>query len=190
MSDTPIPGTAITTNIATHKLTVKLEDQGQFTNFYLTEQEADWISKTINGPEQFIVLPKAVDPDAPSFYPKRGAWLERMDPRERERQMKEKAIRQADAEREEREAEERKALSIATNQWIKEHPKQYEDVARIVRAHRHARRSGFSLPRMSVSTEQSMERYAIWGHVFNALKKGADPFAEADALLDTSAPVA
>lgn len=180
--DQSIPGTSLTTDIATHKLTVKLEDMGKFKTFYLTEKEAEWISKTINGPEQFIVLSKAADPNAPSAYPKRGAWLERMDPRERERQLQEKAIRQAATAQAEREVQDRVTLTLVTNRWIETEPEQYEEVRRLVLAHRDWQRTENRLPRLRGFAEETLERYAVWGHVFNALKNSRGPLEEARAL--------
>lgn len=64
-------------DVPTHRLTVKLED-GSFKVFYITEQEAVWLTKSINSVEPNLILPKSIDPAAPSFYPKRGSWMERM----------------------------------------------------------------------------------------------------------------
>lgn len=65
----------------THRLTLKLED-GTFRTFFLTPKEAEWMARNINSNDPFIQLPAAVDPAAPSFYPKRGAWMERMSAEE------------------------------------------------------------------------------------------------------------
>lgn len=60
----------------THRLSI--ETKNGFKTFYLTKKEAQWISDHINDPAQFIVLPPTIDKNAPTFYPKHGAVLERM----------------------------------------------------------------------------------------------------------------
>lgn len=111
-------------DIPSHKLTLKRED-GTFKQFYLTEKQAFVISKTINAPDQFIVLPKDIDRDSPSFYPKRGAWLERISKDEQEARMK-KYDRAVDAVAEAKQEEAKKFESGKVDKWIEENPEAWE----------------------------------------------------------------
>lgn len=109
-------------DIPTHKLMLKLED-GSFRTFYLTAQEAEWVARNINSMDQFIQLPKTVDANFPSFYPKRGAWMERMPKEEaeaRQRRFVGQGVGnvQEDAAKKEREAK--------VKEWIEGNPEAFD----------------------------------------------------------------
>lgn len=63
--------------MVSHRLIIKLDD-GSFRSFLLNIYQADMIAANINSVEPFIVLPDDIDPDSPTFYPKRGAWMEKL----------------------------------------------------------------------------------------------------------------
>ncbi len=109
----------------THKLTIKL-DEGSYKVFYLTEKEADWMAKNINSPDRFISLPKSIDSEAPSFYPKTWARMGKMTHEEIESRRNryvnpEKII---DAEKEKKQKEE----TALVRSWIDGHPTEYESL--------------------------------------------------------------
>lgn len=103
----------------THRLNIKLED-GSYRVFHLSEKQAEWMAQNINSPDRFIVLPKSVDKDAPQFYPKTWATLERMTEDEiaarsnRYRKAIETAEEKADAEQKRKDQETVRA-------WIESH---------------------------------------------------------------------
>ena len=112
----------------THKLTVRLED-GTFRIFRLNGRQAQFIVEHINSVEQFIVLPRDIDPDAPTAYPKRGAWVEKMSAEELEAGRR----RYADSTRAFMNAEQEAAVSAARAErtkairaWIGKHPEHFE----------------------------------------------------------------
>lgn len=113
-----------TKDTPTHRLNIKLED-GSYRTFHLSESQADWLAKNINSPDRFIVLPKSVDKDAPQFYPKTWATLERMSDDEiaarKNRYMK--SIQTAEEKADE---EQKKKDQALVREWIETHPKEFE----------------------------------------------------------------
>lgn len=112
--------------VPTHRLIVKLDD-GTFKTFFLTEKEADWMANHINSSDQFIKLPRSVDPNAPSFYPKRGAWMEKMTREEIQSRAESYARSKAvtDVKNEEEEKKKRE-MSEKVKKWITENPGGWE----------------------------------------------------------------
>ena len=116
----------------THKMTVKLED-GTYRVFHLTEKEAVWFADNINSVHPNIAFTNAhrhIDPNAPSFYPKRGAWLERMsraEVEERHRRYVQSKRAEVDAEEAERAKAER---SKAIRAWVKANPEEFARMER------------------------------------------------------------
>lgn len=108
-------------DVPTHRLTLKLED-GSFRTFHLTPAEADWMARNINSVDPFIQLPKSVDPNGPSFYPKRGAWMERMSADE----MQARRTRHTAAAAPKENDVERKKRNASISKWIAANPKEYE----------------------------------------------------------------
>lgn len=108
----------------THRLSIKLED-GSYRTFHLSEKQAEWLAQNINSPDRFIVLPKSVDKDAPQFYPKTWATLERMSDEEiRARANRHrKAIRSAEELADE---EQKKKDQATVRAWIEANPKEFE----------------------------------------------------------------
>lgn len=108
----------------THRLSIKLED-GSYRTFHLSEKQAEWLAQNINSPDRFIVLPKSVDKDAPQFYPKTWATLERMSDDEiRARANRHrKAIRSAEELADE---EQKKKDQATVREWIASHPEEFE----------------------------------------------------------------
>lgn len=167
----------------THRLTVKLED-GTFRTFYLLEQEAEWIATAVNGVDPFIVLPKTIDPAAPSFYPKRGAWLERMKPEEVEARQRRYAP-PAPAEV----AAETAAARAAAKEWIAKHSADFDRLQVI--AHGTLEKSGGGFFRMaSKGVRASLAKFEAQRRVYETFLNAPDPYASLEELLGGSAPVA
>lgn len=111
-------------DVPTHRLSIKLED-GSYRTFHLSEKQAEWMAQNINSADRFIVLPKSVDKDAPQFYPKTWATLERMTDDEiaaRSNRYR-KAIRSAEEKADE---EQKKKDQALVREWIETHPKEFE----------------------------------------------------------------
>lgn len=111
-------------NFPTHKLTVKLEDN-TYRVFYLNKNQAKWMHQNINGVEQFICLPVDIDPDSPTFYPKRGAWMEKIKQHELDR-MRQAYEVEGEKSIDEEEKKEREVKARAVRNWIEENPKEWE----------------------------------------------------------------
>lgn len=146
----------------THKLIVKLED-GTFKTFYLTEKEATWMASVINGVDRFIVLPKTIDPAAPSFYPKQGATMSRMSREELDARAT-RYINMAKPVRDE-EVEKAKAESTAkVRAWVKEHPQEFEQMEREAEERLAAQKGMFHIA--SKNVKRNLIRYealrALW----------------------------
>lgn len=113
-------------DMPTHKLIVKLED-GTFRHFYLNPRQAQAIANSINGIEQFICLPKDIDSNSPTFYPKRGAWMEKMSKEELQARLeaygRSKAVVDAKTEAEEAEKREQSRMVRA---WVDAHPQEWK----------------------------------------------------------------
>lgn len=108
----------------THRLSIKLED-GSYRTFHLSEKQAEWLAQNINSPDRFIVLPKSVDKDAPQFYPKTWATLERMSDEEiaaRANRYR-KAIQSAEEKADE---EQKKKDQAVVRDWIAANPEEFE----------------------------------------------------------------
>lgn len=107
----------------THRLSIKLDD-GSYRTFHLSEKQAEWLAQNINSPDRFIVLPKTVDKDAPQFYPKTWATLERMSDDEiaarsnRYRKAMQSAEAKADLEQKRKDQE-------VVRAWIEAHPEEF-----------------------------------------------------------------
>lgn len=112
----------------THKLVVRLDD-GTFRAFYLTEEEAVWVARNINTVEPNLVLPRSIDPNAPSFYPKRGAWMERMSQAEiatRRARYADKARASVSVGGSEAAEAAKREKSSRIRAWVKGHPGDFE----------------------------------------------------------------
>lgn len=110
----------------THRLSIKLED-GSYRTFHLSEKQAEWLSQNINSPDRFIILPKSVDKDAPQFYPKTWATLERMS--DDEIAARSNRYRKAIKTAEEKADEEQKRKDQETvREWIASHPEEFESM--------------------------------------------------------------
>jgi hypothetical protein len=111
-------------DIPTHKLTVKTED-GRFKVFYVSEKQAIVLRAGINGNDKFICLSKDVDKDAPSFYPKWGACLEKISREEAESRMRryENTVSSVIDEQKE---QAKKFESEKVDAWIQQNPEAWE----------------------------------------------------------------
>lgn len=107
-------------DIPSHKLTVKTED-GRFKVFYCTEKQATIIRNGINGADKFLCLPKDIDKDAPTFYPKYGACLEKISKEELESRKKRYDTTVSKVNEQEQEKA-KKFESAKVDEWITANP--------------------------------------------------------------------
>jgi hypothetical protein len=113
----------------THRLTIKLED-GSYRLFHLNEKQAEWLAQNINSPDRFIVLPKTVDKDAPQFYPKTWATLERMSEEEVE-QRRNRYIKAVQTEQEKEAEAKKREDQKAVRAWIDANTDEFEGMRRM-----------------------------------------------------------
>lgn len=116
-------------DIPSHRLSIKIfedEDGQEHRVFYLNEKQAEWLAKNINSADRFIVLPKEVDPNAPSFYPKTWARMEKMTNEEIEAR-RDKYMNIVDKIKDENIKKERSEAAMKVRKWIQDHPTEWED---------------------------------------------------------------
>lgn len=112
-------------DIPTHRLSIMV-DKDHFKTFFVSEKQAEMLWEGINGKDNFICLSKDVDKDAPSFYPKFGARLERLS-KEEIRSRQEAYDRSLKTHVEEKVEQKKKFDSEKVDGWIAANPDAWED---------------------------------------------------------------
>lgn len=151
---------ATTQDAPTHRLTIKLED-GSYKIFHLNEKQAEWLAQNINSPDRFIVLPKNVDKDAPQFYPKTWATLERMSAEEIE-QRRSRYAKAVQTEQEKAAEAKKREEQKVVRAWIDANPEEFADMRKKA-AEKLASMPGI-FHAASDGTKRSLVYFEAWGY--------------------------